>query len=132
MLRLRRLWRFWLLLELFLRLLLLLLLLLLLFLLLRLLLLLLLLLRLLLLLLLLLLLRWLCRRLPLRLLVLGLLRTFRSLGPLNLGVHRGDTGFCISVGRRGIGSDRIRGFRSRGALFPSDLGIGSRCRGLRW
>ena len=69
---------------------------------------------------------WLCRRCRLRggwlllllllrlwlLLLLGLLRSFRSLGILYLGVHGGDTGVCISVGRRGVGSDRIRGFFS--------------------
>ena len=84
-------------------------------------------------LLLLLLLWWMSRWLLLWLLVLGLLRALQSLGPLNLGIHKAGTGVYISVGRRGIGPNRIRGLRPRDILSTSDLGIGSRGCGLyRW
>ena len=73
---------------------------------------------------------WWWSRWPLlRLLVLG---SLRSPGPLNLGVHEAGSGVNISVGRRGISPNRIRALRPRNVLSTSDLGIGSRSRGLYW
>ena len=73
--------------------------------------------------------RWWRTRWPLwRLLVLC---SLRGPSPLSLGVHEASSGVSISVGRRGFGSNRIRGLCT--ALSTSDLGVGSRGCGLcRW
>ena len=72
-------------------------------------------------------LRWLLALRPLS------LRPIRAPDPFYLQVRETSPGIVISMGRRDLGSNRIHGLRSRGILSTSDLGSGSRGRGLcRW
>ena len=79
--------------------------------------------------------RWRTRRTLRRLLALRplSLRPIRAPDPFYLQVRETSPGIVISMGRRDLGSNRIHGLRSRGILSTSDLGSGSRGRGLcRW